>query len=115
MFPVVVSRIFIPSQFIYLEEKNVINGHSSLTKWKEKDFEKFDNYRANKVNLVVFVGGFFFFFFFFFLEQRLSYMDVPGLGVELELQLPAYTTAIATPDSSHIDDLHHSSLAMLDP
>ena len=33
-------------------------------------------------------------------------MDVPRLGVQLELQLPAYTTA--TPDPSHICDLHHS-------
>ena len=29
-----------------------------------------------------------------------------GLGVESELQLPAYTTA--TPDLSHICDLHRS-------
>ena len=36
-------------------------------------------------------------------------MEGPGLGVESELQLPAYTTATATPDPSHICDLHHSS------
>ena len=36
-------------------------------------------------------------------------MEVPRLGVELELQLPAYTTATATPDPSHICSLHHSS------
>ena len=36
-------------------------------------------------------------------------MEVPRLGVELELQLPAYTTAIATPDPSGVYDLHHSS------
>ena len=34
-------------------------------------------------------------------------MQVPGLGVESELQLPAYITA--TPDLSCICDLHHSS------
>ena len=33
-------------------------------------------------------------------------MNVPGLGVELELQLPAYATA--TPDPSLICDLHCS-------
>ena len=33
-------------------------------------------------------------------------MEVPGLGVELELQLLAYTTAM--PDMSHICDLPHS-------
>ena len=31
------------------------------------------------------------------------------VGVELELQLPAYTTATATWDLSHICDLYHSS------
>ena len=35
-------------------------------------------------------------------------MEVPRLGVKLELQLPAYTTAIATQDLSHTCDLHHS-------
>ena len=28
-------------------------------------------------------------------------MEVPGSGVKLKLQLPAYTTATATPDLSH--------------
>ena len=32
-------------------------------------------------------------FSFFFLQPHLQHMEVPGLGVELELQLPAYTTA----------------------
>ena len=36
-------------------------------------------------------------------------MEVPRLEVKLELQLPAYATATATQDSSHICDLHHSS------
>ena len=36
-------------------------------------------------------------------------MEVLRLGVELELQLPAYTRATATPDLSHICDLHHNS------
>ena len=35
--------------------------------------------------------------------------EVPRLGVEVELQLPAYTTAIATQDPSCVCDLHHSS------
>ena len=34
-------------------------------------------------------------------------MEVPRLGVEPELQLPA--TATATPDPSHVCDPHHSS------
>ena len=36
-------------------------------------------------------------------------MEVPGLGIESEVQLPAYTTAIAMQDLSYICDLHHSS------
>ena len=38
-------------------------------------------------------------------------MEVPRLGVESELQLPATATATATAmkDPSHVCDLHHSS------
>ena len=36
-------------------------------------------------------------------------MEVTRLGVELELQLLAYTTATAIQDTSHICNLHHSS------
>jgi len=35
--------------------------------------------------------------------------EVPRLVVELELQLPAYTTATTTWDPSHVCKLHHSS------
>ena len=37
------------------------------------------------------------------------HIEVPRRGVELELQLLAYTTATATPDPSCICDLYHSS------
>ena len=37
-------------------------------------------------------------------------MEVHRLGFESELQLPAYATVIATPDPSHVCDLHHSPL-----
>ena len=36
-------------------------------------------------------------------------MEVPRLGVQSELQLPADTTATATLDLSLVWDLHHSS------
>ena len=36
-------------------------------------------------------------------------MEVSRLEVESELQLLAYTTATATPDPSHVCDVHHSS------
>ena len=48
-------------------------------------------------------------FFFFFLGLHPRHMEGPRLGVESELQLPAYPTATATQDPSHICDLHHSS------
>ena len=36
-------------------------------------------------------------------------MEVPRLWVKSELQLPPYTTATATPEPSHVCDLHYSS------
>ena len=36
-------------------------------------------------------------------------MEVPRLGVELELQMLAYAAATATRDPSQVCDLHHSS------
>ena len=44
-------------------------------------------------------------------------MEVPRLGVELELQPLGYATATATPDSSRDCNLHHSSwqLQILNP
>ena len=35
-------------------------------------------------------------------------MEVPRLGVKLELQLPAHTTATAKQNPSHVGDLHCS-------
>ena len=46
-------------------------------------------------------------FSFCFLELHPGHMEIPRLGVQSELQLPAYTTATATPDLSHIGN--HSS------
>ena len=37
------------------------------------------------------------------------HMEVPRLGVELELLPPAYTRATAMPDLSHVCELYHSS------
>ena len=56
---------------------------------------------------------FLFFLLFFCREEpgalHLQHMEVPRLRVELELQMPAYTTATATQDPSCIYDLHHCS------
>ena len=48
-------------------------------------------------------------FFFFFLGPSLGHVEVPRLRVKSKLQLPAYTTATAVPDLSHICNRRHSS------
>ena len=52
---------------------------------------------------------FFLIYLFFFIWLHLWHMEVPGLQVELELKLLAYTTATATRDLSRIFDLRFSS------
>ena len=59
--------------------------------------------------------GNFFFFFFAFLGPHPLHMEVPRLGVESDLQLPAYATAIATPDPSCVCDLQPQLTATPDP
>ena len=51
----------------------------------------------------------YFILIFCFLGLHLLHMEVPRLGVQLELQMLAYTTAAAMPDPSHICDLYHST------
>ena len=51
----------------------------------------------------------FFFFNYCILGPHLWYMEVPRLGVKLELQLPVYTTATATQDPSHVCSWHHTA------
>ena len=48
-------------------------------------------------------------FCFCFLGLHPQHMEVSRLGVELELQLLAYTTVTAMQDPSHVYELHHSS------
>ena len=42
-----------------------------------------------------------------FLGLHLRHMEIEG--VKLMLQLPAYTTATATAELSHVCDIHHGS------
>ena len=58
-----------------------------------------DRYQNNIIYLFIFV----------FLELHPWHMEVPRLGAESELQLPAYVTAAAMQDSSCICNLLHSS------
>ena len=50
----------------------------------------------------------YFFFLLLFRAVPAAY-EVPSLGVQLELQLPAYATATATRNPSRVCDVHHSS------
>ena len=50
-----------------------------------------------------------FFWLFCVLGLHPQHMEVLGLGVILELQLPAYATATAMPDPSLDCNLHHTS------
>ena len=52
---------------------------------------------------------FLFYFVFVFLGTHPWHMEVPRLGVKLELHLPTYATATAPPDPSRVQDLHHGS------
>ena len=54
-------------------------------------------------------------FIFIFLGPNPRHMEVPRLGVESELQLLAYTTATATPDLSHVCDIHPQLTEIPDP
>ena len=56
-----------------------------------------------------------FFFFFGFLGPHPRHMEVPRRGVSFELLLPAYTTATAMQDPSHVCNLHHSSRTLNPP
>ena len=49
---------------------------------------------------------------FLFGGLPLQHLEVPRLGVELELQLQAYTTATAILDPSHMCDLHHNNRSL---
>jgi len=52
--------------------------------------------------------------FFFF--KGCTHVEVPGLGVELDLWLLAYTSAMAIPDLSLVCNLYYiQHMAMLDP
>ena len=57
----------------------------------------------------VFYLFFFNFNFFCFLAPQPQHTEVPRLGVESELLLPAYATATAMQDPSRVSNLHHSS------
>ena len=62
--------------------------------------------RGDTFSKIMNVNSVLFHFFFPFLGLLLQHIEVPGLCVESELQLQAYTTGIATQDLSRICDPH---------
>ena len=64
------------------------------------DPSRFDLYHS----LLRLLFGFFFPPFLFFLRLHLQHMEVPRLGVESELQLPAYAADTATQDPHRLLD-----------
>ena len=81
----------------------------TLTKRNQLDDRPYWDFMFLQVLIFSFFFLFFLFFFCVFLGLYLLHMETPRLGVELELQLLACTTAMATPDPSWIFDLYHSS------
>ena len=77
--------------------------------WAFRMFPNFYIMNDATITLFVFMCQFKYFFglFFFFRATPMAYGG-SRLGVESELQLPAYTTATAMGDPSHVFDLYHS-------
>ena len=89
-----------------IQQNSLEKFHSPRTNQKIAHFQWTQN-----ACLPAFLSFFFLFlsFFFVFLGLHQWHMEVPRLGVESELPLPAYTIATAMPDLSCIYHLHHSS------
>ena len=95
---------------IWLEETFLISsyqikksGHyleGTLDPWDSRTFQKWKVWEGCKSPHMTIA-----FLFLLNLELHLWHMDVPRLGIELELQLLAYPTATAMPDLSCICDL----------
>ena len=79
--------------------------------WKlRQTLKELKNWRHQLISPLSWMSSpFLFYFIFCFLGLYPRHMEVPRLGVESELQLLAYTTAIAMQDPSRICNHHHSS------
>ena len=80
--------------------------HTCISTVKSWDSRKHAGIWFRLISFCYFLWGFI--VVCFFLQLHLWYVKVPRLEVELELQLQAYIMATATPDLSHICDLHQS-------
>ena len=84
------SAIYIYSTHIY----QVLLG--------KKKWGRYYHFASSQLSAISFL----FFFSFYFLRLHPWHMEVPRLGVKPELDLPAYTTAPATWDPSHVCNLY---------
>ena len=77
---------------------------NSLIFCLEKSLSLLHFWRTALLGKIFLAGSFFssFFFFLFFLWSHLWHREVPRLGLESDLQLPVYATAIAMLDLSWI-------------
>ena len=82
-----------------IQDKRVVSVHLKMSKCQISGGYKSNNLNSenNSKN------------FFISLRPNLRHMEVPRLGLELELHLPAYSTATAKQDPSLICSLHNSS------
>ena len=58
-----------------------------------------DNTQSDQIFFLIFI------YLFCFLGLQVWHMEAPRLGVKWDLQLPAYATATAVPDPSHVCNL----------
>ena len=77
--------------------------------YKYRHWFSLGDYHLHKISFFIPSLCLFVFLFVCFLRLHPWHMEVLRLGVKLELQLPAYTTATAMWDPSLVCDLHHSS------
>ena len=73
-----------------------------------KSFRSLRNYRTYMYHSML-NGSKCLYIYIGFLGPHPQHIEAPRLGVESELQLPAYTTATVMQDLSCVSYLHHSS------
>ena len=99
------------------ESEAFLNGEIQVargTDWLNKTTSSFPDtelnyYFFNFLKFYLFYYYYYYYYYFCFLGPNLRHVEVPRLGVESELQLLAYTTAIVMCDPSRVCDLYHSS------
>ena len=88
-----------------IEQSQGSNLHPAFQKW----IQKLVGFVSPAPQWELWITTNFIFYFFIFLEAHSRHMEVPRLGVQLELEPLAYARATATWDPSYVCDLHRSS------